>query len=186
MSLISSLTRRAPRIFQFQSQLEANGLPSSACRQILGFLISLFITFTVQATTFQKLRPYTVDDYMRMKWLTSAQISADGSRVLYTVDEVNAVSDQQIETIWVISTTGGSAMKVAEVNPPASSPPAFSPNGKQIAFASGKEGNEQLWLVNIGREPVKITSGSHGVQNFAWSPNGTTIAFVMVGPAKTQ
>ena len=185
-SHVSSLISKAGSLFQIRRKLELCPLATGALHQILCVLTCFFINSTVQGTVFQKLRPYTVDDYMSMKWLTSAQISADGSQILYTVDESNAVTDQQTETIWVISTTGGAAIKVAEVNPPASTPPAFSPDSKQIAFASGQENNEQIWLVNVGGKPVKITSGPHGVQSFAWSPNGTTIAFVMVGSVKTQ
>jgi len=151
------------------------------------FAMLVITQLPTQSATAQQKRPYTIADYMGIKWLTSAQISGDGSQVLYTMDESRLSTAEQVESIWIVSTAGGQSRKLAEVNPLPSSPPALSPDGKRVAFASGPDGKEQIWLVETSNsEPVKLTQGANGLQSFAWSPDGLSIAFVMIGPVSNQ
>jgi Tol biopolymer transport system component len=57
--------------------------------------------------------------------------------------------------------------------------PAFSPDGKFIAFASDRAGNFDIWVQALsgGSEPVQVTkSPAHDTQP-AWSPDGGTLVF---------
>jgi TolB protein len=56
--------------------------------------------------------------------------------------------------------------------------PAWSPDGRRIAFTSGKQGVEQIYVMNAdGSNAHPVTQGS--AANFlpAWSPGGKRIAF---------
>jgi Tol biopolymer transport system component/DNA-binding winged helix-turn-helix (wHTH) protein len=57
--------------------------------------------------------------------------------------------------------------------------PAFSPDGKFIAFASDRAGNFDIWVQALSgaSEPVQVTkSPAHDMQP-AWSPDGGTLVF---------
>jgi Tol biopolymer transport system component/tRNA A-37 threonylcarbamoyl transferase component Bud32 len=58
--------------------------------------------------------------------------------------------------------------------------PTFSPDGRRIAFESGRSGEvEEIWLANAdGSNPVQLTRGPGGWQGSpSWSPDGRRIAF---------
>ncbi len=72
--------------------------------------------------------------------------------------------------------------------PPPASPkrfdnvhPAWSPDGKRIAFASDRDGNWEIYLVSVGvLKPVetRITSNKSVEDDPAWTPGGELLAFV--------
>lgn len=51
--------------------------------------------------------------------------------------------------------------------------------GSQIAFASNRSGQPQIWLATIGnREPVQLTDISGGACQPTWSPDGERLVFI--------
>jgi Tol biopolymer transport system component len=57
--------------------------------------------------------------------------------------------------------------------------PAFSPDGKKIAFLSARDGRPQIFVMNAdGSDPVNVSNNA-AVSDFdpAWSPDGKTITF---------
>jgi TolB protein len=57
--------------------------------------------------------------------------------------------------------------------------PAFSPDGKQIAFASSRDGKFDLYVMSAaGLDVRRLTRGGAGLDmRPAWSPDGRRIAF---------
>lgn len=57
--------------------------------------------------------------------------------------------------------------------------PAWSPDGKKIAFTSYRDGNPEIYVVNAdGSNPLRLTNDASADIEPAWSPNGKRIAFV--------
>jgi Tol biopolymer transport system component/DNA-binding winged helix-turn-helix (wHTH) protein len=56
---------------------------------------------------------------------------------------------------------------------------AYSPDGKRIAFTSGRSGSLELWIcASDGTQPVRLTDFEGAmVAGPVWSPNGESIAF---------
>ena len=61
---------------------------------------------------------------------------------------------------------------------------AWSPDGSQVAFESGREGVHQIYLrmADGSGEAERITSGEHDHYLCDWSPDGQTIAYVEFHP----
>ncbi len=57
--------------------------------------------------------------------------------------------------------------------------PAYSPDGKRIAFTSNRGGVRQIWVADaVGSNPVALTKFTEGVAGSPqWSPDGRTIVF---------
>ena len=56
--------------------------------------------------------------------------------------------------------------------------PAFSPDGRSIAYASDRAGNFDIWVQALdGSQPLQLTHSPSSDTQPAWSPDGTRIVF---------
>jgi Tol biopolymer transport system component/putative hemolysin len=57
--------------------------------------------------------------------------------------------------------------------------PAWSPDGQQIAFTSRRDGNNEIYVMNVdGSNPFRLTEQAGDDFAPSWSPDGSQIAFV--------
>jgi dipeptidyl aminopeptidase/acylaminoacyl peptidase len=138
-------------------------------RRIFVFLL-LVAPAALQAA--ETPRPLRLDDLAALKEVADPEISPEGSWVAYTVTSVLAKEDETNDDIWMSPFAGGEAVhltssKVSERHP------RFSPDGKWLAFLSGREGKKtQVWLMSrMGGEAVKLTHLKAGVSSFEWAPD---------------
>ena len=103
-------------------------------------------------------------------------VSRQGNRLAYAVVR----SDTNIWRVEVPAT--GVAPSAAVKFIPSTSEenePAYSPNGKKIAFTSNRSGSMEIWVCNSdGSHPEKLTS-FEGPQTIRprWSPDGQQVVF---------
>jgi TolB protein len=65
--------------------------------------------------------------------------------------------------------------------------PVFSPDGKQIAFMSGRDGNPEIYVMNVdGSNLRRLTNHPAGDTTPTWSPSGSQIAFTSDRSGKMQ
>ncbi len=65
--------------------------------------------------------------------------------------------------------------------------PVFSPDGKQIAFMSGRDGNPEIYAMNVdGTNLRRLTNNPAGESSPTWSPSGSQIAFTSDRTGKAQ
>ena len=63
-------------------------------------------------------------------------------------------------------------------NPAHDSSPAWSPDGRHIAFTSYRDGNSEIYVVNAeGGEPINLTEHAAGDANPDWAPDGHHLVF---------
>jgi dipeptidyl aminopeptidase/acylaminoacyl peptidase len=112
-------------------------------------------------------------------------ISPDGNELCFVM---NADPEPAISTnsdLWVVPMTGGEAKKITS-NPAADNSPAYSPDGKYLAWrAQVRAGYESdRWrLMVLDRAKGKLTNLTEGVDRwvtgFTWAPDSARIFFTI-------
>ena len=133
--------------------------------------------------TLRKLSPELQRHTGPLPYLLLLSLSPDGSRLAYS----SGVSLDS-STVHVAATVGGASRTITSEE--GAVMPAFSPDGKRIAFVTlGPDWEERrdqgkLWVVSAdGGEPVLISSLQGWPQGPVWSPDGTMIGFLQTpGP----
>src|SRR5215467_11589743 len=118
----------------------------------------------------------TFDDLMKLQRLVEPAISSDGKWVVYTVAVPDMEANRNTSNIWLAPVAGGEAIQLTQSGKDSS--PAWSPDGKTIAFISARSGDSQVYLLSMeGGEPHPLTKLSTGADLTIWSPDGKWIAF---------
>lgn len=111
--------------------------------------------------------------------------SPDGRQVLFTRRRGLSVAGP--EEIWAASAQGTSQVRLADDAAGSLPPPAWSPDGKRIAYVAKQDDNDLIFIVNAdgsGRHqlthPTRRHAGQHDAAP-AWAPDGRALAFSREG-----
>ena len=119
----------------------------------------------------------TFDDLIKLHRISSMDVSRDGKWVAFAATTPELDANRNVSNVWIVSAAGGELLQVTRGGRDNS--PAWSPDGKTLAFLSGRDGTSQVYLLPLeGGEAKKMTQLSTGADLFRWSPDGKTIAFV--------
>ncbi|MGH9766709.1 MAG: prolyl oligopeptidase family serine peptidase [Blastocatellia bacterium] len=124
-------------------------------------------------------------DLSTIKDVSDAQISPDGSKVVYVVSEAAPDRSRTISRLWIVPTAGGESKRLT-AGDASESTPRWSPDGKLIAFYSNRDKRDGLWIVPAeGGEPRLVTytlrTNFHlkgAGESFTWAPDSKRIAFI--------
>ena len=142
-------------------------------------IITLLTTVVLAAPlTAQDRRPMTTDDGLDMVRVGGAQISPDGSWVLFSKSELDWEENERKTTWWRVP-ADGSEEAYRFIGEEGGSGFQFSPDGVWLAFTRSVEEKNQLFLIRTnGGEAVQLSEHETAVGSYAWTEDGTRIVFV--------
>ncbi|HEX8183351.1 MAG TPA: S9 family peptidase, partial [Blastocatellia bacterium] len=124
----------------------------------------------------------TIEQSLSLKSAGNARISPDGRYVAYQVQETNWEENAFENEIWIAVVASGERYQLTN-GKKSSTGAQWSPDSKQIAFASDRDGKRQIYLIApTGGEAIQLTTIETGVSSFSWSPDGRRIAFTAAEP----
>ena len=121
-------------------------------------------------------RAFEIADYYRTAFVGSPALSGDGSRVAFPVTRYDLEAGESWSEIWMVGADGNGLRQMTRGRHHDGSP-VFSPDGKQLLFASDRGEGSQLYLMPVdGGEARRITDFPMDLSNPVWSPDGRWIA----------
>ena len=132
-----------------------------------------------------KGKPLTPEASLNVRSISDLRFSPDGTRLAFVVAEPPK-NTSRARHIWIYEKQGG-AVRQFTYSAKSESSPRWSADGKQLAFLSNREGEQQqIYLMRAdGGEGIAATKGKRSVKSFEWSPDGKQIAF-LAPDAKTD
>jgi dipeptidyl aminopeptidase/acylaminoacyl peptidase len=122
--------------------------------------------------------PVSPEDNYLLRTVHDPQLSPDGSRVAYVVRSNDRDKNERQTSIWVAASDSKRPARRFTSGTKDGSP-RWSPDGRYLAFTADRGDKAQIFLAPLdGGEAQQITKTPHGVLEFAWSPDGTRIAYV--------
>jgi dipeptidyl aminopeptidase/acylaminoacyl peptidase len=137
------------------------------------------------SSTSQSPKSLTPESSLNLRAIGDLQFSSDGDRLAFVVTEPPKGTDRA-RRIWLYNKQSGTVRQLT-YSAKSESSPRWSPDGKQLAFLSNRDGDQQqIYLLSMsGGESHAITKGKRSVKSFEWSADGKQIAF-LAPDAKTD
>lgn len=109
-------------------------------------------------------------------WMRFPTISPDGKTVAFSYKG----------DIWTVPANGGQARQIT-TNPAYDAYPVWSPDSRQIAFASSREGSMDIYVVGRdGGAPRRVTTDSGDEYPMAWRNDSTIMLKASIMPKATS
>ena len=145
-------------------------------------LVLLFIAASSPATgQAPPKRPLRANDMYLLRSVSDPQLSPDGAWVAYTVAAIDSAKDKSDTDLWMTSWDGAQSIRLTST-PEGESTPRWSPDGRYLAFVSGRQEGKggQVWLLDRrGGEAQRLTTLKGGISDFGWSPDAKRLVLVL-------
>ncbi len=131
------------------------------------------------AATLASAEPMTAADLATFSRVAGHTVSPDGAWVAWQQTETDPATYARTTGLWVVPASGGTPVRIADIDAANETSPAFSPDGTRLYFISNKSGTDQLWFVTFtngtAAAPVQASATIADVSGFEIAPDGSRI-----------
>lgn len=128
----------------------------------------------------RKKRVTAAEDLYYFRLISACRISPDGEHIVFDLHRVDRKTEKKYCNLYVVPTRGGRPRQFT-YGDQTDSEPAWSPDGKYIAFLSNRkdEKQQQIYVIPFeGGEARQVTDLEGSFFSFRWSPDGKRFLFV--------
>jgi dipeptidyl aminopeptidase/acylaminoacyl peptidase len=137
----------------------------------------------------QRSKIITPEDVLTIRELSDVKLSPNGKQIVFVVNEPNdpkSPREPRSSNIWSVPADGRELPRPLIPGLKNANSPRWSPDGRTLAFLSDRadekaeaESNTQIYLLRDGEiRALRLSNVPGGVEQYEWSPDGKTIAFV--------
>src|SRR6267142_2555607 len=114
----------------------------------------------------------TPETFLNLRAISDLQFSPDGTRLALVVSEPPK-GEHRARHIWLYDKQSG-GIRQFTYSAKTETSPRWSPDGKQLAFLSNRDDEQQLYVMRAdGGEPKALTQPSWEIHEAQWHPGGT-------------
>jgi dipeptidyl aminopeptidase/acylaminoacyl peptidase len=175
-------------------------------KQCISLAVCFVLAWPPSARADASAPEFQLGDLQKIVSLSDARISPDGKLIAVIVSTPDWKTDKAQLEIDIVDTASGARRAVTWKRTGIASP-KWSEDGTRLAFLAedsapkapnadldsnpkddaGKDSEEkqvQIFIMSMnGGDPIRVTDAKHGVDEFAWSPDGKQIAFITADEA---
>ncbi|MEO7814757.1 MAG: S9 family peptidase [Sphingomicrobium sp.] len=154
-----------------------------AWRVALGVVLMASAGAGVAAPATGPSSAFSGSDLFNLAMASDPQISPDGRQIAYVRKSNDVMTDKARSSIWLVDVATGQQRPIA-VGSGDSFGPAWSPDGKRLAYGSTAEGGAPQLFVRWmdSGQSARITGLPDSPQAIEWSPDGSRLAYLMTVP----
>ncbi len=138
-----------------------------------------FVLIAFTAITAFAEHPFTFDDMAALRRIGAPQVSPDGKWIAYDASTIDLPANYRHSAIYLVPSAGGESRKITD-GVKQDEGPAWSPDGKTIAYVSNRDGGaKQVWLYDMAANTSrKLTNLQGGAGSLKWMPDGSGLLLV--------
>jgi dipeptidyl aminopeptidase/acylaminoacyl peptidase len=154
-------------------------------RKLIVIILFIYPCCFINAQTKQGIQ---VTDMLQIKTVGNIVLSEDGTKAVFTVLNIQPDTakweHKYITQLWMVGTDGSQPRQLT-FSKEGASQPAWSNDGKQLAFVRTADGKPQVFLLALaGGEALQLTKMKNGAGNPVWSNDDQHILFSSAIPMK--
>lgn len=131
------------------------------------------------AATPAKTQPYTIEDQVALRRVSSPSVSPDGRSAAYVLRSTDLEANRGRTDVWLVDLQGGEPRQLTS-HPENDSQPVWAPTGRGLYFLSSRSGSSQVHYLPLeGGEARQVTQLPLDVGSFALSGNGRLLAVAL-------
>lgn len=153
-----------------------------------GWLALLLCALALSAQAADDL--FSIDDLLRIADIAEPVFSPDGEFLAYSVTTNDLMRDAPTTDLWRVRWDGSDRRALTQTPGADEWQPAWSPDGRWIAFLSDRGGDAattQVWVMPAASgEAEKLTDFPGGVIDYAWAPDSGRLAVIARDPERPE
>lgn len=152
------------------------------CRLQTALALTGVTLFTTLPAVAQDASP-TFREVLSLRTVGSVSIAPDGRAVAFTMRAADWEENEYDSEIWIWREGTGEPYQATRTADGSSTSPAWSPDGRWLAFVADRGDGDQVYLLpTSGGEALPVTAVEGGVQRFEWAPDGRSMALLRREP----